>query len=252
MSLENYVIMLSEINFSYFKKGEIVMKIAINVLNGMPEIFESIQGEGRNRGQKCIFIRLKGCNLHCSWCDTKDSWDNTDSLNEGVCFLSIPEIKHLFENYESKHVVITGGEPLLQQEGLKELIGVLSDYYIEVETNGTILPVIEVNQFNVSPKLGHSGNSRDIRENPEVLKELAKKQNVDFKFVVKTESDIARICDFVRNYGIRKEKVFLMALGKTVEELQLREKMVEEFADMYGFSFTDRLHVKLYGNRRGV
>lgn len=228
------------------------MKIAVNMLNGAPEIFKSIQGEGRNRGQECVFIRLKGCNLHCSWCDTKDSWDSADPLNEGVCLLDISEIERIIRQYDVKHLVITGGEPLLQQKAVKALIEVLNDYYIEIETNGTILPIFDINQFNISPKLDHSGNSSKECEKPEVLIELAKKSNADFKFVIKDKSDISIILDFVTKYGIKKDKVFLMALGKTEEELAMREQLVIHLAEENGFSYTERLHVKLFGNRRGV
>lgn len=228
------------------------MKIAINTLNDAPEIFESIQGEGRNRGQKCVFIRLKGCNLHCSWCDTKDSWDSSCPLNEGVCLLDVSEAEMIIRKYTVKHLVITGGEPLLQQKAVRELIDRLQDYYIEIETNGTILPEFDINQFNVSPKLSHSENTTEECEKPQVLTELAKKENVDFKFVVKQESDIDAILDFVQKYGIRKNRVFLMALGKTEEELASREKLIIYLAEKNGFSYTERLHVKLFGNRRGV
>lgn len=228
------------------------MKIAINVLDGKPEIFESIQGEGRNQGQRCIFLRLKGCNLYCSWCDTKDSWEQGNPLNEGVFWATTEEVKNLIQEYDSRHLVITGGEPLLQQKALGELIELLDGYYIEIETNSTILPNIEVNQFNVSPKLNHSGNKPGDCEKPEVLLKLAKKKNVDFKFVVEKKSDIQEVIQFVQKYNICKENVFLMALGKTKQELESRENMVREFAEKYGFSFTDRLHVKLYGDRRGV
>lgn len=227
------------------------MKIVLNVLNGSPEIYQSFQGEGRNYGEKCILIRLKGCNLRCSWCDTRDSWDYENSGNEGAVAKTIDEICDMIHKYKTKHLVITGGEPLLQQVELAELIRRLPDYYIEVETNGTIVPFLQVDQFNVSPKLSHSENS-GYAENEEALSVFAELDNADFKFVISQKSDISEVLRFSADYNIPANRIFLMPLGTTTAELDVRDIMVRELAKKYGFSFTDRLHVRLYENRRGV
>ena len=227
------------------------MKIAVNLLNGEPEIFKSIQGEGRNCGKKCVFLRLKGCNLHCSWCDTRDSWDTEDVLNEGVCYKTTQEIVSIIKQYKTKHLVITGGEPLLQQRALQELVKLLPGYYIEVETNGTIIPTIRVNQFNVSPKLGNSDN-KDNRINPAALKRFVEIPYSDFKFVIKDAKDITEVDNFSHLYQVDKRRIFLMPLGKTMRELRKREGIVERLAQSQGYCYTSRLHIKLFGEKRGV
>ena len=110
------------------------------------EIFESIQGEGTNAGIESIFIRTAICNLKCSWCDTKYTWDweNFDYDVE-VHEMSISQIKQKLENFSAKNIVITGGEPLLQQEELISLLTSLQKkFFVEIETNGTLLPVDEL------------------------------------------------------------------------------------------------------------
>ena len=128
------------------------------------EIFKSIQGEGPNFGKPAIFLRTAQCNLKCTWCDTKYTWDwkNYDFTKE-VKEMTIVEIQEKILHLGIKHLVITGGEPLLQQDDLADLLSFLKpDFYVEVETNCTILPNKKltdlVDQWNVSPKTENSGN----------------------------------------------------------------------------------------------
>ena len=123
------------------------------------EIFESIQGEGTNAGKEAIFLRTAECNLRCTWCDTKYTWDwKNYSYDKEVKEITINDIKQILEKSSIRHLVITGGEPLMQQDDLVELVTFLKpEFYVEVETNGTILPNNElttlVDQWNVSPRL---------------------------------------------------------------------------------------------------
>ncbi len=127
------------------------------------EVFYSIQGEGKSLGKPSIFLRLGGCNLKCSWCDSKYTWhpnfiDNKQSDLKSL----INEIK----KYPCKHLVITGGEPLLQQNRIKALLNELKDYTAEIETNGSLplKPNKQIIQVNCSPKLSNSGNkSYDLK-----------------------------------------------------------------------------------------
>ena len=106
------------------------------------EIFKSIQGEGINTGKDVVFLRTALCNLKCSWCDTKYTWDwdNYDYSKE-VKELSINQVKDEIEQFNIKHLVITGGEPMMQADDLVELLSFLKpDYFVEVETIGKIVP----------------------------------------------------------------------------------------------------------------
>ena len=107
------------------------------------EIFESLQGEGYWTGQSCIFIRFSGCNLKCSFCDTE---------HKEYKEMSLDVIETVLLQYKSKHIVLTGGEPMLQVN--QEFIDYFKkDYYIHIETNGTIeINVSGINWITVSPK----------------------------------------------------------------------------------------------------
>jgi 7-carboxy-7-deazaguanine synthase len=140
---------------------------------GEPEIFHSVQGEGVSLGVPSVFLRLATCNLACRWCDTKYTWDWANfSYETEVVELEPTTIQQKIQAYDCSHVVITGGEPMLQQEGLQPLVESLAaeGYTFEVETNGTIAPtpgmLRHIEQWNVSPKLRTSGNLLSETLNP--------------------------------------------------------------------------------------
>lgn len=225
----------------------------INRLYGEPEIFESIQGEGRNTGKEVLFVRLKGCTLQCSFCDSKDSWDKNSPLNEGSVKMTVEELSERILKSKMSRVVITGGEPLLYQ---KELVQLPKEKVYEIETSGTVMPTQDmmqmVNQWNVSPKLSNSGNETAKRFKPDILGVFAKMENADFKFVIGQKSDIIEVVDIVSLIGANADRVLLMPLGQTVEELSKSEKIVDELLALYPFGKSDRLHIKLFGSKRGV
>ena len=199
------------------------------------EIFKSIQGEGPNFGKPAIFLRTAQCNLKCTWCDTKYTWDweNYDYTKE-VKEMAIEEIKEQILDLEIKHLVITGGEPLLQQDDLADLLSFLKpDFYVEIETNCTILPnkmlTDLVDQWNVSPKTENSGNPLELYEN----------------------NDIPEIKKFVTKYNIPENHVQLMTQASTKEEISAREKSISELAKTNNFLFSPRLHVAMWGAQRG-
>ncbi len=111
--------------------------------NGNPEIFNSLQGEGVNAGRPAIFLRLALCNLKCSWCDTKYTWDwGSYDQSKEVMEMSLADIEyHLLGQY-CRYLVVTGGEPLIQRQELKDLLYSLREkgFSVEIETNGTIMP----------------------------------------------------------------------------------------------------------------
>ncbi|MBC8250981.1 MAG: 7-carboxy-7-deazaguanine synthase QueE [Candidatus Nitrosopelagicus sp.] len=221
------------------------------------EIFKSIQGEGPNFGKPAIFLRTAQCNLKCTWCDTKYTWDwkNYDFKKE-VKEMTINEIKDSILDLEIKHLVITGGEPLLQQDDLAELLSFLKpDFYVEVETNCTILPnkilADLVDQWNVSPKTENSGNPLELYENNECYYYFANQENCFFKYVVENESDIPEINKFVTKYKIPEKRVQLMTQASTKEEIRMREKSISKLAKSHNFAFSPRLHVEMWGSQRG-
>ena len=221
------------------------------------EIFKSIQGEGPNFGKPAIFLRTAQCNLKCTWCDTKYTWDweNYDYTKE-VKEMTLEEIKEQLLDFEIKHLVITGGEPLLQQDDLADLLSFLKpDFYVEIETNCTILPnkmlTDLVDQWNVSPKTENSGNPLELYENDECYYFFANQENCFFKYVVEDESDIPEIKKFVTKYNIPENHVQLMTQASTKEEIRAREKSISELAKANNFLFSPRLHVAMWGAQRG-
>ena len=221
------------------------------------EIFKSIQGEGPNFGKPAIFLRTAQCNLKCTWCDTKYTWDweNYDYTKE-VKEMTLEEIKEQLLDLEIKHLVITGGEPLLQQDDLADLLSFLKpDFYVEIETNCTILPnkmlTDLVDQWNVSPKTENSGNPLEMYENDECYYFFANQENCFFKYVVENESDIPEIKKFVAKYNIPENRVQLMTQASTKEEISAREKSISELAKANNFLFSPRLHVAMWGAQRG-
>ena len=247
-------------------------KLKMTVLNGQPETFRSIQGEGRNLGQDVVFCRLSECNLNCNFCDTPNSWCYTqrqaNSHEDGVVYdklenqtnISIEDLTGIIENYNQPHVVITGGEPLIQQRTLPILIARLRennpDFYVEIETNGTICPNEEmcelVNQWNVSPKLSNSGDLEKKRIKSKALQKFAEIPNADFKFVVSSEEDIPEILTILDTHEVPADRVFLMPLGRTQEELAQTEPLVKELAEMFNMNFSTREHINRWGDKRGV
>ena len=221
------------------------------------EIFKSIQGEGPNFGKPAIFLRTAQCNLKCTWCDTKYTWDwkNYDFSKE-VKEMTIDEVKDAITDLEIKHLVITGGEPLLQQDDLTDLLSFLKpDFYVEVETNCTILPnkmlTDLIDQWNVSPKTENSGNALELYENNECYYFFANQENAFFKYVVEDETDIPEIKKFVAKYKIPEKRVQLMTQASTKEEIGIREKSISKLAKSHNFAFSPRLHVAMWGSQRG-
>ena len=221
------------------------------------EIFESIQGEGINAGKQAIFLRTAECNLKCTWCDTKYTWDwkNYDYAKE-VKEISIKEIRKLIEQTTIRHLVITGGEPLMQQDDLAELLTFLKpEFYVEVETNCTIIPnnalSALVDQWNVSPKTKNSGNLLELCEKNECYSFFSKQKNCYFKYVVEDDNDLTEINNLISKYCLDKDKVLLMPQATTKSEIISREKIVSKLAEDSKLSYSPRMHVSMWGNQRG-
>jgi organic radical activating enzyme len=221
------------------------------------EIFESVQGEGVNIGKPSVFLRTALCNLTCNWCDTKYTWDwkNYDYATE-VKEMSIHDIKDQIEKSNKNHLVITGGEPLLQQDGLSKLLDELdSGYFVEVETNGTIIPNNKlqdrVSQWNVSPKLSTSGNRFGTYEKDSCYRFFASLKNSYFKYVVKNENELQEVESLIDKYNIQRSRVLLMPQATNKEELYSRGPLIKTLSSKHGLLYTTRLHIEKWDNQRG-
>lgn len=165
--------------------------------------------------------------------------------------------KRILDN-DCRHLVVTGGEPMLQQDDLVPLLRRLKEerFTTEIETNGTILPnqkiLGPIDQWNVSPKISNSGNSVSLREKPECYQFFRSLPNSNFKFVVENKDDLGEILELVRKYDIPRDKVILMPESTSPESLREKSSWLAEICRNEGFRFSTRLHILLYGNRRGV
>jgi len=234
-----------------------VLKVS-RLPSGEPEVFRSIQGEGVTAGTPAVFLRLAGCNLACTWCDTKYTWDfDSYDFNMEVVSLSMEEVERRLLSFGCPHLVITGGEPLLQQLELAPLVASLgrSGFFCEVETNGTLTPGADltetVSQWNVSPKTENSGNSRERCEIPRALEAFVALDNAYFKFVVVDTPDIDEVRCLINQYGLAAEKVVLMPEGASADAVQRRGEWVAEACARYGFRYSSRFHILLWGGQRG-
>jgi 7-carboxy-7-deazaguanine synthase len=238
------------------------------------EIFtDAFQGEGRQAGQACSFVRLARCNLHCNFCDTPYTWAYTDRQaalhRDGRKFdpreeshkMSVADILCSLEELRQQPpkghlVVISGGEPFLQQDALRNLVLGLSTvgYRVAIETAGTIRPTLWTGitppQWNVSPKLQSSGNDLLKRFNKLALQAFDRMQ-ADFKFVVTNENDITEIRGIQQEIDIPNERMWVMPEGTDATTLSVHTQPALKAAIHYGWNLTLRQHILLYGDERG-
>lgn len=226
--------------------------------SGQPEIFSSIQGEGVSVGRPSTFVRLSLCNLACTWCDTKYTWDwaHYDPAIE-IARTANADVVERVTLLGVENVVITGGEPLMQQDALAEIAEELTrvGHRIEVETNGTLEPQPSlqrhVAQWNVSPKLANSGDAAPRRLVDAALRWFAQSASAWFKFVIDVPADLEEVEDLVSRYGVPHRRVLLMPQGASVDALGERSTWLAEACARRGYQFSTRLHILLWGDERG-
>lgn len=227
------------------------------------EVFgPTFQGEGPSIGRRCAFVRLGGCNLHCSWCDTPYTWDWTGrngrkyDARQELTRRSVADVWEELDRKSVQMLVVSGGEPLLQQPALTGLLERAADagWWIEIETAGTIAPAPAVaglvSRFNVSPKLSNSGNDRGMRYVPAALDALQDTGKAAWKFVATAPEDLNEIDVLVADHQLRP--VFVMPEGTQADVVNTRAQELAEGILAHGWNLTTRLQVLLYGNRRGV
>lgn len=232
-----------------------------------PEIFASVQGEGPSAGTPVAFVRLSRCNLACVWCDTAYTWHfegdqrphrsgATWDRRANQVTLGVAEVATRIRALGQKRLVVTGGEPLLQAGPLAELLEMLDDMTVEIETNGTTRAPprldIRIDQYNVSPKLAHSGNPAALALLPERLAAYAADPRAWFKFVIAAPEDVAEMLALQRAYAIPSARIFLMPEGTDGATLRAREQWLVPLCLEHGFRLSDRLHIHLFGDTRGT
>jgi 7-carboxy-7-deazaguanine synthase len=249
-----------------------VLTSASDVRFQVSEVFgPTFQGEGPSTGRHALFVRLGLCNLACVWCDTKYTWDwdnynRTEELQEMSVWDITAALGELWNMADRPTtVVISGGEPLMHKQQLPSLVKELrrSQHRVEIETAGTILPSRElieyVTQWNVSPKLQHSGNLITKRRKLGVLQEFAWLPNAYFKFVVQTADDLAEIDEIInRMFGddgdpnYLNDRIYVMPEGQTAYTLKSHtDKVLLREVLARGWNFSYRLHTVLWGDSRG-
>jgi organic radical activating enzyme len=221
------------------------------------EIFESLQGEGPTAGAPCLFVRLAACNLRCRWCDTTYSWDfRRFAYNREVSQLDLDQVVDRVHASKMGRVVFTGGEPLLQQRAIAEILRrIETAYAVEVETNGTLLPssalASRVDQWNVSPKLPSAGDAEDRRIRPEALAALRETGRAWLKLVVDDDDDLAQADALIESLSWPRQRVLLMACAQTREQLRLRSRKLAPKCISRGVGLSPRLHLEWFDGERG-
>lgn len=219
------------------------------------EIFYSLQGEGSLLGVPSVFVRTSGCNLRCSWCDTPyTSWQPEGDE------MTVEAILAQVLAYPARHAVLTGGEPMIQPQ-LAPLSRALREagWHITIETAGTVDADVACDLMSISPKLANSTPAGEwairhekTRINVPVLRTLMAKGTYQLKFVVAEPGDLGEIRALVAELGAAPGNVILMPEGRSPELLRERSLWLAPLCLEHGYRLSPRLHVDLWGDRRGV
>ena len=212
------------------------------------ECFFSIQGEGVTAGTPAVFVRLQGCSVGCCWCDTKYSWDPA-----GGHQVTLAALVEEATAFPCRRAVITGGEPL-ESSVFVPLVDALKarGFTVEVETSGILPPPpVPVDQWNVSLKLANSGVPEPRRINREAIRDFRGRE-AWWKFVVTDQSDIPEVLQLVERLALPRHLILLMPQGIRREEILERSLWVVEECRRHGFRYSPRLHILLWGAKRGV
>lgn len=223
------------------------------------EIFCSIQGEGVLAGVPSVFVRTSGCNLRCVFCDSPyTSWEP-----EGES-LTVDEVLARVAAFPARHVVVTGGEPLIAP-GIEELCDGLRGRgcHITIETAATVFKPVSCDLASLSPKLSNStphhraggrfaSRHDQLRLRPDVIRAFLERSDYQLKFVIDRPEDVAEVLKLLEQLPVvDRSKVLLMPQGITAEELDRRGRWLAEGCLKHGFRYCARLHIHLYGNVRG-
>lgn len=245
---------------------------------GVSEHFYSVQGEGPTMGKRAVFFRLKGCNLLCggqgtvfdkklhdgaTWrCDTVEVWLKGEKLSYEKLLELFFQKKYIDNFNDGAHLVVTGGEPFIQQKALAPFLNMLrvavnKHLHIEIETNGTIFPESEtleqIDQVNLSPKLSNSGMPREKRYKQDVLDAFCREERVYWKFVITRPEDLEEIeREFLNNFPLKPENIWLMPGASNRDDLEKNSSFIVDACKQYGFNFSSRLQVAIWNLTTGV
>lgn len=214
----------------------------MRLLNNMPiilsEIFYSFQWEGRNTGKPAIFIRFFGCNLTCKWCDSIYSREGNQKKE-----YTLDTLKKKIKQYPWKHVIFTWWEPAIFENNIKKIMHMFGSWYtFEIETNWSLPLKLPYSQVNVSYKLPNSYNS------PYPLKAL--QTTYDYKFVIGDEKDLQDMEIVIKTYKLDTSHIRIMPLGTTLKS-QKNLKLIQYCLSKW-YNFSPRLHIILFGNKKGI
>lgn len=212
------------------------------------EIFYSLQGEGLLAGTPSVFIRLAGCPLHCQWCDTKYASDPSAGDD-----LRIPQIIDNIKKWDCKFIVITGGEPMVNDQ-LPQLAAALKEQgkHITIETAGiAFIDNVACDLMSISPKTSNSGPKK-ISDFFFAVSKLIRHYSYQLKFVVDSADDLPEIQKVIASLeGADPSKVMLMPQARTRDELIAKSPMVAQLCKQTGFLFCHRLQILLYEGAKG-
>ena len=227
----------------------------------LSELFYSIQGEGKYTGVPSIFLRSSQCNLRCNGTWKCDTWNllgkgNEYSTTQIVNWMISSGIMGRIKDY-STHIVLTGGEPFIEQQALDfvSLLKNIENCFVEVETNGTQMQedlFQYVDHITCSPKMSGNGMPYDSRIKKEVLMKIITHPSYCFKFVISNDGDFKECQHLIKELGIKKQFIYLMPAGATREEMISNLPMVWGFAEKYGYRVSTRLHVTAFDSKTGV
>jgi 7-carboxy-7-deazaguanine synthase len=221
------------------------------------EFFQSVQGEGEFAGTPSVFVRTTGCNLRCWFCDTPyTSWEPEGSQEPWR------QILERVLACDCRHVVLTGGEPMLQPEILLLCQALQSaGRFITIETAGTVSRPVQADLMSISPKRANSAPRDGIwaarhearRDRIDVVSQLVRDYRYQLKYVIDRPEDVDDVDRHVRQIGgISPARVFLMPQGTDVEGIREKTAWLKPAAERRGYAVSPRLHIELFGNRRGT
>ncbi len=226
------------------------------------ETFYSLQGEGELTGVPSVFIRTSGCNLRCNWCDTPYASWNPEGTERSVDEL-VAEVRH----HPARHVVLTGGEPMIAKN-IRDLAAALraAGQHITIETAATVAPDgIACDLASLSPKLRNSlpddrlpaawrERHEATRWNPDAVRAWVDGYAYQFKFVVSSPADVEELETLLASLGrdIPRHKILLMPEAISLDRLRERAAWLGELCKTRGYRYAHRLHIELYGNKRGT